>query len=151
MTMKKFLLPAFLAALCIVSPAHAGRYGGGFSRSFSSSRSFGYRAAPRPSSGWSVRQAPSGSTTINRSTSTVVHEHNYYGGAGSSPWFWMWMMDRPAQTQIVAVPQAQNGAPAYVAEQAAPAQGGFFDTLGSIIIWSAIILAAIWLIMVVFA
>lgn len=82
-----------------------------------------------PSKGISLaKPAPSVASSAPRSTTstvTVVHEHHYFGGGygsgsgyyggysggfGSSPFFWLWLLDRPQPQTVVVAGQPQSGA-----------------------------------------
>lgn len=55
----------------------------------------------RPVTSTSVRPSYAGSSSY-RSPVVVHHWYGgYNGGFGSSPWFWLWLMDRPHQTTVV--------------------------------------------------
>lgn len=134
---------------------------------FSSGSSYSAPAAStsRFSSGSSYNYKPAQTTVVPRTTyggsyggfggyhpSTVNHYYGggYGGGPFSSPWFWMWAMDRPHNQPVYI-----NGSPApMVAGQAgyasgAPAQdpiGYFFAIITQILILVLIIALVIWVV-----
>lgn len=97
-------------------------------------------------------------------TVTVVHEHHYFGhygysgpgyyggysgGFGSSPFFWLWLLDRPHQSQpvIVAGQPSTGGASASFATPVPEASGTekFFNVLLGVLLIAAILAGFTWL------
>jgi hypothetical protein len=91
------------------------------------------RSPPPPSvptfssSGYQSKSTSSGmaSPRIGSSNTTVIHEHHYFGsgysgyyghgyyggyggGFGNSPFFWLWLFDRPTQQQVVVAGDSQS-------------------------------------------
>lgn len=105
--------------------------------------------APSTSSSWGWGRT----RTVSPSGVTVIHEHHYFGGGygggrgyyggysggfGSSPFFWLWLLDRPQQQTVYV--QGQPGytgsagptvAGAPIVEHDSP---GFFSQLFNILI-----------------
>jgi len=132
--------------------------------SYQATRPAAVAAAPRFSSGSSYNTSrPAQSTVVNRSTASYGRpyggntyvNHNYGGGYGggtfSSPWFWMWAMDRHQSPVYVNGGGGYAGAPMMGQPgYAAPAYGYDGGILGYIIsvivqiIILVLLIAVIW-------
>lgn len=129
--------------------------GGGYSRSsgFSSGSSYtrSYTSQPRFTSGPSYNYRPAQTATQPIYRSQVVQNYyhppvvqSYYHGTFSSPWFWMWAMDRH-QAPVVVQGGAQQLSP--VVQDTGP---GFFGMIFwgmcNLLILVAIIMLIVWLV-----
>lgn len=104
----KFLKAIALALVCALSSAPSADAAITSFRSSFSVRAPSFRATsiPRvPRMTTPKITAPKATPRITapytRPSTTVIH-HDY--SPTSSPWFWMWMMDRPSQQTVVAAP-----------------------------------------------
>lgn len=114
--------------------------------------------SPTPSRGWFGRSNNQTANNTNR-TVTIVHEHHYFGGGygygrgyyggysggfGSSPFFWLWLLDRPQpQTVIVNGQPTQNGATGSYSEPSGVTK--FFNVLLGLLLIGGIIALIVWI------
>ncbi len=105
---------------------------------------------------------PSQSFPNRNNTITVVHEHHYFGGGygygrgyyggysggfGSSPFFWLWLMDRPQPQQVVVNGQASGN---YGAPPAASTGETVVNVLLGVLMLTGIVALVVWIIRKVF-
>ena len=162
-----------IAAL-LVTPAMAGRFGGGGGRTYGGSTytprvstpAPAPAAAPRFGGGGTYAYKPAQTTVVPRTSAPIVVNHNYGGGYGygghygggygggiaNNPWFWMWAMGNHGQQQPVYVqggqPMGGGYAPGY-----APAPnpiGYIFAMVIQLILLALIVAAAVWIVRKVF-
>lgn len=121
------------------------------------------KSTPAPAAPTQSRSWFGGSSTppVQNRTVTVVHEHHYFGGGygsgpgyyggyrggfGSSPFFWLWMFDRPQPQTVIVNGQPTGGASGSFAP--VPEVSGtqkFFNVLIGVLLIAAILGGFTWL------